>query len=347
MPSRKLTRPFFMGRRIAGGLGERSTTRGNSRVQSEVVSLREPTGCDERPVQGDGLRSAEFRIRQPLHLPPMSTSAFAPFVEFEKNQSCVQAGSFVRVTRATGDFGSLPDALPTCREKTGDPTPMVSRQALRSYLHLMPTDPGEAQGAPLTGSEPRGDYLDRLMRRESFAALWPLFAKATKPAKELTESFSALVHLRPFMEQLGPCRVIHVGDGAHARTAALFALKSATENISVDPVINMSLVSSWQENFQVERLSWRKACLSEVATELNALPPLPVLVTFVHAHIDTDETLSLLRWDAAFSLTCCMPGKQLSRMYVPSADSEDLCVLSEGRRFQVLTNPESPYLAAS
>ena len=224
---------------------------------------------------------------------------------------------------------------------------MLSRQAPLSYRYLMSTDRREAQVGPLTGSEPRGDYLDRLMRRESFAALWPLFAKATKPAKELTESFSALVHLRPFIEQLGPCRVIHVGDGAHARTAALFALKSTTENISVDPVINVSLVSSWQERFQVERLSWRKSRLSEVAAELNALSPLPVLVTFVHAHIDTDETLSLLRWDAAFSLTCCMQGKQLSRTYIPSTDSEDFCVLSEARRFQVLTNPESPYLAAT
>jgi hypothetical protein len=182
------------------------------------------------------------------------------------------------------------------------------------------------------------------MRRESFAALWPLFAKATKPAKELTESFSALVHLRPFMKKLGLCRVIHVGDGAHARTAALFALKSATENISVDPVINTALVSSWQAEFQVERLSWRKSRLSEVASELNALPPLPVFVTFVHAHIDTDEALSLLRWDAAFTLSCCMQGKQLSRLHVPSKDSEDFCVLSEGRRFQVLVNPKSSSL---
>ena len=46
---------------------------------------------------------------------------------------------------------------------------------------------------------PNSNYLDRLMRRNSFAALWPLFAKATRPAKELTESYSALEHLRPFL----------------------------------------------------------------------------------------------------------------------------------------------------
>src|SRR5690606_3788642 len=149
--------------------------------------------------------------------------------------------------------------------------------------------------------------------------------------QELTERFSALVHLRPYIEKLGPCRAIHEDDGAHARTAALIALKSATENISVDPDLNVPLVASWQEKFQVERLSWRKSRLSEVANELNALPPLPVLVTFVHAHAETDEALSLLHWDAAFTLSCCLQGNQLSRLHPPIMDSEDYCVLSEGR----------------
>ena len=93
--------------------------------------------------------------------------------------------------------------------------------------------------------QPRGsDYLDRLMRRASFEALWPLFAKATRPAKEMTESFSALEHLRPFLSKGEPCRVIHVGDGAHARTGALFALKTEAENISVDPLINEALAAT-------------------------------------------------------------------------------------------------------
>jgi hypothetical protein len=45
---------------------------------------------------------------------------------------------------------------------------------------------------PCDGNELPGSnssYLDRLMRRESFAALWPLFAKGEKPAKEMTESY--------------------------------------------------------------------------------------------------------------------------------------------------------------
>jgi len=62
------------------------------------------------------------------------------------------------------------------------------------------------------------------MRRESFQALWRLFALAPKPAKEMTESFSALVQLRPHMAVLPRCRVIHVGDGAHAARAEAIAV---------------------------------------------------------------------------------------------------------------------------
>ncbi|MFK8002322.1 MAG: hypothetical protein AB8H86_22185, partial [Polyangiales bacterium] len=167
-------------------------------------------------------------------------------------------------------------------------------------------------------SDASGSYLDRLMRRESFAALWPLFAKAPKPAKEMSESFSALVHLRPHMNRRAPFRVIHVGDGAHARTAALFALKtSAVQNISVDPLINIKLVEDWRDRFGIECFEWRKARILDVVAELNALPPMPTFVTFVHAHVNMDAVLDVLRWDAAYTLACCMPGNQLTNEHVP------------------------------
>lgn len=182
---------------------------------------------------------------------------------------------------------------------------------------------------------PNGGYLDRLMRRQSFQALWPLFAHAEKPAKEMTESFSALAHLRPLLPAREPCRVIHVGDGAHARTAAMFALKTQAENVSVDPSLNETLVRAWCSRFGIRRLAWRKARLEEVADELNALPPMPVFVTFVHAHVHVDEVLDRLRWDAAFTLACCKPGHQLSRREI-HREGEDSCVLSDERRYQVL-----------
>lgn len=185
---------------------------------------------------------------------------------------------------------------------------------------------------------PNGDYLDRLMRRASFEALWPLFAKATKPAKELTESYAALCHLRPLLAKGSPCRVIHVGDGAHARTAAMFALKTEAENISVDPLINVGLVEAWRARYEVRRLAWHKADIEDVADELNALPRMPVLLTFVHAHVQLDKVLDRLRWDAAFTLACCSPGSQLTRTRLPLESGSDASVLSEGRQYQVLVN---------
>jgi hypothetical protein len=192
--------------------------------------------------------------------------------------------------------------------------------------------------------QPNSKYLDRLMRRNSFAALWPLFAKGTRPAKELTESYSALQHLRPYLPQT-PCRVLHIGDGAHARTGALFALKTKAHNISVDPLLNLPLLDSWRTEFGIRRLEFRKARVHDIAEQLNALPEMPVLVTFVHAHVAVDDVLERLRWDVAFSLVCCLPGHQLTRNHAALASGTDLSVLSEGRQYQLLANPRSALLA--
>jgi hypothetical protein len=211
----------------------------------------------------------------------------------------------------------------------GSPPGVVTAGCILCYKPRMATG---------TEQHPNGDYLDRLMRRESFEALWPLFAKAPRPAKEMTESYSALQHLRPFMTKGRPCRVIHIGDGAHARTGAMFSLKSEADNISVDPVLNVALVEAWRIRFGVRRLAWHKAHIEDIIDQLNALPPMRVLVTFVHAHVQVDRVLDRLHWDAAFTLACCLPGHQLTQTRVPVRAGADLSVLSAGRQYQVLEN---------
>jgi hypothetical protein len=121
----------------------------------------------------------------------------------------------------------------------------------------------------------------------------------------------------------------------------MFALKTEADNISVDPQLNVALVEAWLARFGVERLSWRKASIEDVTEELNALPPMPVFVTFVHAHVHMDSVLDRLRWDAAFTLACCLPGHQLTQTRVPLRAGVDPCVLSTGRQFQVLVNPDA------
>ena len=206
---------------------------------------------------------------------------------------------------------------------------------------VMTSAPGTLCPASARAEEPTSSsYLDRLMRRGCFEALWPLFAKAQRPAKELTESYSALVHLRPFMKGPGPYRVLHVGDGAHARTAAMFSLKTRAHNVSIDPQLNVALVDEWRDRFGIVRLDCHKARIQDVAAELNALPPMPTLVTFVHAHVAVDDVLAQLRWHTAFTLACCTPRKQLSRLHVRHAGS-DSSVLSSGRQYQVLCNEDA------
>ncbi len=207
----------------------------------------------------------------------------------------------------------------------GKPSPSGRRQPKREKAQH--GDDGARGG--------NSDYLDRLMRRESFEAIWPLFANAAKPAKELTESFSALQHLRPFFPKEGPFRVIHIGDGAHARTAALFALKSRGENISVDPSLNLELVESWRDRFSVQRLALRKARVEDVMQQLEALPVMPLFITFVHAHVDVDPVLDALPFTAAFSLVCFVPGHQLSRIRTPHKTGKDFSVLSDDRHYAV------------
>jgi hypothetical protein len=179
------------------------------------------------------------------------------------------------------------------------------------------------------------------MRRESFAALWPLFAKGEKPAKEMTESYSALEHLRPLIRGDEALRVLHVGDGAHGRTAALFSIKTRAENISVDPVLNLPLVDAWRAEYQIRRFECRKARIEAIAEQLAELPPMRTFVTFVHAHVHVDRVLALLHWDAAFTLACCLPASQLSTTQRIHHSGSDMNVLSPGRSFQVLLPLES------
>ncbi|MEO7035000.1 MAG: hypothetical protein ABI548_13910 [Polyangiaceae bacterium] len=193
-----------------------------------------------------------------------------------------------------------------------------------------------ASGDHGAASSGQSSYLDRLMRRESFAALWPLFAKGEKPAKEMTESFSALEHLRPLIREGEPLRVLHVGDGAHGRTAAMFSIKTSAENISIDPEINVAILDEWRTSYAIERFAWRKGRIQAVAAEFAQLPPMRTFVTFVHAHVNVDAVLALLKWDAAFTLACCYPTRQLSNSKRVHSSGSDQHVLSPGRSYQVL-----------
>jgi hypothetical protein len=49
-----------------------------------------------------------------------------------------------------------------------------------------------------------------------------------------------------------------------------------------------------------------------------------------------DDVLGLLKWDAAFTLACCHPKRQLSDTQRVHSSGSDDNVLSPGRAYQVL-----------
>jgi hypothetical protein len=118
----------------------------------------------------------------------------------------------------------------------------------------------------------------------------------------------------------------------------MFSLKTQAHNVSVDPGLNLPLVEKWRDRFDIRRFDWRKARVQDVIAELNALPAMPTLVTFVHAHVAVDEVLAELRWDAAFTLACCRAHHQLSRAHRVHESGADMSVLSVARQYQVLVN---------
>lgn len=117
---------------------------------------------------------------------------------------------------------------------------------------------------------PRLTYLKQIMRSDSFDALWPLFKMANDPCKEFTESYAAMHHLRAW--QRTPITVLHIGDGAHARTAALFSFMTKHWNVSIDPVADEAIIGNWSRQYAVERLAWFRGRVEDYPLEQWAPP---------------------------------------------------------------------------
>jgi hypothetical protein len=191
-------------------------------------------------------------------------------------------------------------------------------------------------------------YLGALFRSKSAPLLIPLFRKSCDAAKEWTESYAAFHKLRSHIHT--PTLAIHVGDGAHCRTGALFALHSAHENVCVDPIFSQANLDSWQNEVKTEvrRLRGIKAmaheCVTEIVKTWRADGGAPVLLTFVHAHVGTGDVLKALppgSWKAAYTCACCEKPRQLLPACNDIAEialsGDDFGILSPERTYQVLT----------
>lgn len=193
----------------------------------------------------------------------------------------------------------------------------------------------------ITIPQMRTTYLEKVMRSDSFIPLLDLFKRAHAPSKEFTESYAALHHLKKMIIFKNPnYRVIHIGDGSHARTAALFAFLSRTNNISVDPAADEKVILPWMKKWGVQRFSFISKKIEDAIEELSR-DDVPTILTFVHAHVDTDWVLDRMKWDAAFVMPCCKPKSQLSQKSKNIIfDGLDWAVFSPQRQIQVLKKGE-------
>jgi hypothetical protein len=189
--------------------------------------------------------------------------------------------------------------------------------------------------ATITIPMPTCKYLDAVMKLRCFPALIDLFRQNQHPAKELTESFSAFHHLREYAESEIP--VVHVGDGAHCRTGAMFGFLTKSPNISIDPVVVEHKVNEWIDKWDVKRVAYRKIRIEEFELDVFKRVTDKVILTFVHSHVNSKEVIQMFESQgievvAAYVSACCEPDRQLT-LDVPV--QTDWNILSAERQIQV------------
>lgn len=178
-------------------------------------------------------------------------------------------------------------------------------------------------------------YVNAIMRTKSWPCIWDLFTRAGSPLKELSESWSAVQYLPNQDDHVH----VHIGDGAHARTAALGAFFRKGTHVAIDPAANMEVIDAWQEKYNVQRFHAIKARWQDE----QAAPWLAKAqsVTFVHAHVTVDDVLDACPvWSMAYTLLCCHPRTQTSHKFRPSKSGHDWAVLSDKRKFALYLRNE-------
>lgn len=181
---------------------------------------------------------------------------------------------------------------------------------------------------------PSPEYISNVMKWDAFLTIHDLFKRAHSPAKEMTESYAAYKHLKKFLREGD--RVIHIGDGAHSRTAAMFALRTKTINYSIDPIANLKVIQEWIDKWSIERVY----PLCEKIEDIEVAPHNQrTHITFVHAHVNTDEVLAKIpNWYAAYINSCCFKNKQISKKYKIHKEGKDWGIFSPQNDYQVILN---------
>lgn len=186
---------------------------------------------------------------------------------------------------------------------------------------------------------PHTGYIDKVMHSNCFEELWELFKLADKPAKEITESYAALSNLKKVC-RLQDKTILHIGDGAHARTGILFSYMTKSYNISIDPQINHNLVQ-FLNKWNTRNFEYQASKFEDFDFIMDEY-----IISCVHAHVELEEINNKYpNWTYLYSNICCYPEKQtFSRRYmkenniVEIVDKFDLGIWSDQRNIKIYKN---------
>jgi hypothetical protein len=155
-------------------------------------------------------------------------------------------------------------------------------------------------------------------------------------AKEITESFGAFDAARDRLPEFSlhdpDVTCVCVGDGATPRTGATFALRSAWNVISVDPVLRGGTVR-WSA---IRRLTVEAQRIQDVRIRARRI----VLVA-VHSHVRLAECLPSLDAEhiAIVAIPCCVP---LELPAPPNREYEDTAMLTPCRTVKIWNDVSVP-----
>ena len=198
---------------------------------------------------------------------------------------------------------------------------------------------------------PHTKYVDKVLRSNSFEELWSRFKDAESPSKEISESYAAFSNLKKICN-ISANTWIHIGDGGHTRTAAIFAFFSKSLNLSIDPAINEEKYSNWYNKFKPKGIM---ACpqryeyvpehsiekvIDHKSVEDEYLYSTIYSICLVHAHVKIEEVdKQYPHWTYLYTNPCCKPETQMftedymkKHGIVKRVDRIDLGILSDKRR---------------
>lgn len=151
-------------------------------------------------------------------------------------------------------------------------------------------------------------YLTSFLKRKSSMELMGLYHNVNNPVKEITESWAAYKHMVPFLDLNDPnvCN-LHIGDGAHCMTGAMFAFNTKNYNMSIDPIINMDHMAEWDRMVHPKHFGYHKARWQDIKPMLTDISErfFQVNVICVHAHVDLKELSKVVDWEFCYTNPCC------------------------------------------